>query len=149
MSEGSPDSEKAVSHDGYPLARSIFVYAIITFVAGFVFGVIRELLLIPMAGKSAGHWIEFPFMLLATWAAAIYAKQRLVNPDRKTLLALGLFGTLLLILIESSFALYVVQMPLHKYLVSFDVMAGALFPWGLAFMLAAPQLTVLQKGNSQ
>lgn len=147
MSDDGSGQSEAARHEGYPLARSIFIYAIATFAAGFVFGVLRELVLIPIAGKTAGHWIEFPFMLLATWAAAVYARQRLIDPDRRSLLVLGIGGTMLLLLIESSFALYVVQMPLPAYLASFDVTAGALFPWGLLFMILAPQLTSLKRRN--
>ena len=101
-------------------------------------GAVRELLLIPMLGSELGYWVEFPLVTLAVVAIA----WRLValRPGRATSawLAAGAIGVAMLLTFESALALLVFGRPLSTYLASFDVTRGALFPIGLAVMLAAP-----------
>ncbi len=47
---------------------------------------------------------------------------------------------IILLALEAMFALYVVQLPLEKYLASFNVLKGELFPFGLLAMAIAPLL---------
>ena len=53
---------------------------------------------------------------------------------------MGVVGVILLVAIESSFALGVLRRPLSKYVASDDVTAGALYPWGLLWMAVAPMV---------
>ena len=122
----------------HTFVKTIMFYGGVTFIAGFFFGVLRELVFIPLAGNRAGHWIEFQLMLAATTVVAFLAVKKLPDPSRRKLLQLGIAGVLLLLLIESTFALYVMRVPMEKYLASFDVSAGELFPFGLLFMCIAP-----------
>ncbi len=133
----------------HAFVKAILFYGGVTFVAGFFFGALRELVFIPLAGNRAGHWIEFPLMLAATAAIAFFAVKRLPDPSRRKLLQLGIAGTLLLLLIEGAFALYVLRVPMEKYLASFDVSAGQLFPFGLLFMCIAPYAIHLVGRRSQ
>ena len=50
--------------------RAILIYGTLAFAAGFVFGVVRELLLIPWLGRGAGKSLEFTIMLAITFALA-------------------------------------------------------------------------------
>ncbi|MGE3244938.1 MAG: hypothetical protein AB7F96_10965 [Beijerinckiaceae bacterium] len=126
------------AESAHVLIKTILFYGGIMFLIGFAFGVARELVFIPLAGKRAGHWVEFPMMLAATaWMAQI-TSSRLREATTGTLLALGMFGTAVMLLIESGFALYVLRLPPKDYLAGFDVTKGELFPWGLAFMALAP-----------
>lgn len=120
--------------------RAILVYGTLTFAAGFVFGVLRELALIPLLGRDAGRWIEFLIMIAATFATARIALRQIRTATGGAMLALGLGGTAFLLLLESTFALYVMRVALKTYLASFNVLDGELFAWGLAFMIAAPAL---------
>ncbi|MEM5517227.1 hypothetical protein WNY37_09715 [Henriciella sp. AS95] len=52
----------------------------------------------------------------------------------------GVLGTLILLLIESLFALGIMGMTISQYLTSFDVSNGRLFPIGLLAMALAPLL---------
>ncbi len=122
----------------HALVKAILFYGGMAFGAGFLFGILRELVFVPMAGRLAGHWIEFPFMLAAIALIARYAVRRLHDRRTKYLLALGIAGTLVLLAIESGFALYVMRVPLQLYLASFNIAKGALFPFGLVFMSFAP-----------
>ena len=120
------------------LIKAILFYGCVVFAAGFVFGVLRELVLIPMTGRLAGRWIEFLVLLVAVAWIARMAVQRLHDRRRKYLLALGIIGTLIMLAMESLFVLYVMRLPWEKYMASFDVTAGELFVFGLLFMCAAP-----------
>ena len=120
------------------LLRAILVYGTLAFAAGFVFGVIRELVLIPLLGKTAGKWAEFIPLIGAIFFVAAFALRQLKTPDKRALLIMGLGGVAVLLMFESLFALYVMQVPLAAYLESFNVLKGELFVWGLAMMAVAP-----------
>jgi hypothetical protein len=120
--------------------RAILIYGTLAFAAGFVFGVVRELLLIPRLGRGAGKSLEFAIMLAITLGLARYATGKLRQPTSGQLIALGIGGMVILLALEAMFALYVMQLPLEKYLTSFDVLKGELFPWGLLAMAIAPLL---------
>ena len=87
--------------------------------AGFLLGAIRELVLIPAFGRSAGRLIEFPLMLsaVAIIAAAI-SRRRPAGAAAPAKLAVGIIGVILLVAVESSFALGVLHRPLAEYLAS-------------------------------
>lgn len=120
------------------IGRAAVVYGIAAFAIGFVFGVIRELALLPLAGRRMAHAIEFPFVTLAVCIAAWRIVLWREAWSAKALALWGVCGTLVLIALESIFALYVVGVPLAAYLEGYNVAQGALFPFGLAIMIAAP-----------
>lgn len=113
------------------------VYGLIAFGMGFLFGALREILLIPLLGQAGGHWAEFPLVT----GAVCYLGYRFgrgigLRPDTW---GVGLGGVAVLLLIEAPFALAVMRQPLEVFLASFDVRQGALFPFGLAAMALAPR----------
>jgi len=115
------------------------LYGLLSFAAGFVFGALRELVLIRAFGAAAGHLIEFPLMLVAVAAlAAVLFRTQRVGAAAWTRLVAGGIGVIVLVAIESTFALGVLRRPVAEYLASYDVTAGALFPWGLLWMAVAP-----------
>ena len=52
------------------MLRTAFVFGAATFAAGFVFGVIREMVFIPLLGRGIGKWLEFFIMLGMSYAPA-------------------------------------------------------------------------------
>ncbi|MDP4593387.1 MAG: hypothetical protein NWT00_02330 [Beijerinckiaceae bacterium] len=120
------------------LVKAFLLYGGLAFGAGFVFGLLRELAFVRLAGRQAAHWIEFPLMLAAIGLIALYCVKRLHNRQTKYLLFLGIAGTIVLLAIESGFTLYVMRVSLYQYLASFNIANGALFPFGLFFMSIAP-----------
>lgn len=132
-------SEDAPAPDPFlQLLRAILSYGALAFAAGFVFGVLRELVLIPRLGRSFGKGLEFAIMIAITFALAHTCLKRIGPATNRRLLALGGGGALVLLALEAFFTLYVVRLSLEKYLESFNVLAGELFPWGLAAMICAP-----------
>lgn len=111
-------------------------YGALGFAAGFFFGVLRQIVLIPAFGDRMGHLIEFPFVTLTACAIGIWIGARTIAPA----LAIGLLGVAVLIAFESTMALGLMRLSLADYLAGYDLTRGELFPIGLAFMAVAPLL---------
>lgn len=114
-------------------------YGVFGFAAGFVFGAIREMVLIPKLGERLAYQIEFPLVtaavaIIGCWMARAFGLGR----SRLWLLGLGLLGVATLVAIESTFALAIMGKSMEAYLQSYNLAAGSLFPAGLAVMALAP-----------
>ena len=119
-------------------------YGLGAFGIGFLFGVLREFVLIPQLGERAGHLAEFPLVTACVVALGVWLGLRLAAPrSRMRLLATGLLGIVLLVLVESSFAIGVLGLRWADHLAAYDLTQGALFPLGLALMAVAPVLSRL------
>ncbi len=114
--------------------KSILIYGIGAFGIGFVFGALRELVLIPAFGERGGHWAEFPLVTAAICLFGYWLGSRSGS------ILTGLGGVGVLLAIEAVFALGVLRQPLLEFLAGFDVTKGALLPFGLAAMAVAPWL---------
>jgi hypothetical protein len=111
-------------------------YGAMAFAAGFAFGALRELVLIPAFGERLGRLIEFPVVTLTACAIGVWIGRRTHAPA----MALGLLGVCVLVVLESSMALGLMRISAADYLAGYDLTRGALFPIGLALMAAAPGL---------
>jgi hypothetical protein len=109
-------------------------YGGLGFAAGFVFGALRQLVLIPAFGDRAGHLIEFPMVTLTVFGIGAWIGARSAAPG----LAIGILGAAILIAMESTMSLTFAGLSLSDYLASYDVKRGALLPFGLATMVLAP-----------
>lgn len=132
-----------------PIVRAALVYGVLGFGAGFVFGTLREVVLIPAFGRAAGHWLEFIPLIAVIVLIAVMVMRRYRADTAGHALMLGLAGTLVLLVLESSFALLILGVPLQTYLAGFDITRGALFPFGLAIMTLAPVLVLLATRQRQ
>lgn len=121
-----------------PALRALFgwgaAYGALSFAAGFVFGALRELVLIPAMGERTGELVEFPMVTLAACAIGIWISPKTGAPA----LGVGLIGVAVLIVLESTLALGFAGLSLAEYLTHYDVTRGSLFPIGLALMALAP-----------
>ncbi len=113
----------------------------LSFAAGFAFGALRELVLIPALGERIGHLAEFPMVTLAACAIGVWIGPRSTAPA----LAVGLLGVAVLIAFESTMALGFMRVSLADYLAGYDLTRGALFPIGLALMALSPLAGRLSK----
>ncbi len=115
------------------------IYGLGAFLWGFVFGVLRQTVLIPQFGEQLGFWLEFPLVTIAVCILGI-SLVRKRGLSRGAALAVGGIGVALLLLIESSFAIGVLGQSIAEYLDSFDITKGELFPIGLLLMAIVPML---------
>ncbi len=111
-------------------------YGLGGFTLGFLFGALRELVLIPRFGSAPGHLIEFPMVTVCIAALGVWIGRRSTGPAG----LIGLGGVGVLLALESVLALAVLGQSPAEYLAGFDITAGALFPYGLALMAIAPRL---------
>ena len=109
-------------------------YGTLGFAAGFAFGALRELVLIPAFGDRTGHLLEFPMVTLAACAIGVWIGRRTSGPA----FVIGILGVLVPIAFESTMALGFMRVSLAEYLAGYDLTRGALFPVGLALMAFAP-----------
>lgn len=114
----------------------ILTYGAGGFFIGFLFGALRELVLVPAFGQRMAHGIEFPLVTGAVMALGFWIGRRTAPPA----LAIGLGGVAILIALESALALGVLGQSPEAYLASYDITRGALFPYGLMLMAIAPAL---------
>ena len=112
------------------------LFGSLSFAAGFAFGALRELVLIPALGEHIGRLAEFPMVTLAACAIGIWAGRK----SAASPLAIGLIGVAVLIAAESTMALGFMRISLTDYLAGYDLTRGALFPIGLALMALSPML---------
>ncbi|MDP3458602.1 MAG: hypothetical protein Q8S09_04935 [Hyphomonas sp.] len=121
-----------------PTLRSLVLwgaaYGALGFAAGFIFGALRELVLIPGLGEQTGRLVEFPMVTLAACAIGIWIGPKAAAPA----LGVGLIGVAVLIAFESTMALGFAGLSLADYLTHYDITRGSLFPIGLALMALAP-----------
>lgn len=118
------------------LLRWSLAYGLGGFALGFVFGALRELVLIPQLGLTGGRWAEFPLVTLSIAALGVWIGRRARPPA----LAIGLLGVAVLVVAESFLAVVVLRQPIEAYAAQYNVLRGALFPYGLAVMGLAPLL---------
>lgn len=119
-----------------PLFLWPFAFGAAAFSAGFLFGMLRELVLIPAFGEREGHLIEFPLVTGSVAMLGLWAGRRASPPG----FLIGFGGMAVLVLLESSLALAIMGQTLSEYLAHYDITEGALFPYGLAIMALAPIL---------
>lgn len=82
-------------------------YFTLVFGAGFVFGTIRVLLVVPRIGTRTAELIEMPVMILVSFVAARWIIRRLVAPPTMTeRIAIGFVALALLVSVEFTFVLW-------------------------------------------
>ena len=118
--------------------KRALLYGLIAFGIGFVFGALREFMLIPLLGQAGGHWAEFPLVTGAICTVGYRLGAGMGRRPDAWLVGFG--GVAVLLAVEAPFALGVMRQPVEVFLASFDISRGALFPFGLAAMAVAPRL---------
>ncbi len=109
-----------------PLPAGVLYFAV-TYSAGFLFGTLRELLLVPNFGSTVSILIETPAMLAVTYFAASWIIRRLAPPlTPLRLLGTGLIGFGCLMLAELAFAMPLRGLDAQQWLAHFSTMDGAI-----------------------
>lgn len=121
------------------LAANAGLYGLAIFVAGFVFGAVREFLLMPRFGAAQAGMIMFAAVIVAATLIARWVVTKL-EPDSGLLrlAGLGLLGAFVLALFDTAFAMGVLGYPAEAYLRNYDLNSGSLLPIGLLVVALAP-----------
>ncbi len=110
------------------------IYFGLVWLAGFAFGVVRELVLTPLMGPIWAQLGEAPFMAIVTWMVAGFVMKRNSVPP----IALGLLATALLLIVETAFAIGIRGQSVITYLDAYDVTQGTVFPLLIIWFAIAP-----------
>lgn len=123
------------------------LYGLLGFAAGFIFGTLREVVLIPLFGLSLGHWLEFiPLVAVIIWIG-IWITNKWALVEYGEALRAGILGVAVLLVFESILAIFIFGLSIAQYLASFNVLDGELFPIGLLIMAAVPAARVFLTAN--
>jgi len=122
------------------------LYFGLVFGAGFAFGIMRTLWLVPLVGERTAELIETPFMLIVVWLAARCIVGRMKALTLAHRLAIGVLALLLLLLAELGVIMFLREQSLGEYVTTRDPISGAVYLLALALFAAAPTL-VGRKGS--
>lgn len=121
------------------------LYCTVVFAAGFVLGVVRTLLVSPLAGELVAVALEAPVMLAIAWSACGWVTERLdMSQSFLDRLVMGGAALALLILAEAGAAMIAHGRSLHEFLVG-DGSSALLL--GLLAQLAFALFPLLQRRN--
>ena len=110
-----------------PFVRAGALYFIVVFIAGFILGTLRELVLVPMAGRTIGVVIELAIMLTVSWIVCGRIIRRLrVASDRNGRIVMGASAFVLLILAEFGFTHFFLGWSASEFFSGFVSFGGAL-----------------------
>lgn len=119
--------------------RAGLLYFAIVFAAGFIFGAIRELLLVPRFGQRYAELIEAPFMLAVIFLTARWlARGELSGEPAVEKLKTGFFALALLLIAEVSVVLTLRGLTIPEYIAQRDPLAGAAYMVMLLIFALAP-----------
>ena len=115
------------------------VYFGLVFGAGFAFGVIRQLLLVPRVGAMWAELIEMPLMLVVIVAAARWTVRRFrLPPGLRSPATVGGVALALLLGAEISLVIFLRGLTLRQYLESREPVSGLVYLAMLGVFAAMP-----------
>lgn len=131
-----------------PHGRAIhagLLYCVVVFAAGFVLGVLRNLLVTPLAGELAAVALEAPVMLAIAWTACGWALDRLeVSTQLLDRLLMGGVALVLLLVAEAAVAVLAQAYSLAEFFRRYGQTAMLL---GLLAQLAFALFPLLRRRN--
>lgn len=102
------------------------LYFALVFAAGWVLGLIREFLVVPLAGQITGLLLEAPIMLLVMITATRWIIQRFCVPSKLLpRLIIGLIGLGFLLISEVVGLWWVRRLSVEEYLAHLGSISGA------------------------
>jgi hypothetical protein len=121
-------------------------YGATIFGLGFLLGMLRELALAPLIGRTAVVWVEAPLILLASWFAAGWLIRRFgVWPAPPARLTMGVVAMMLLLIGEAAVAVLGFGRTLAMHLSSYLTARGALELLPQIAFAAMPLLHLVQE----
>ena len=107
--------------------KSAALYFGMVFGAGFVFGVVRTLWVVPLVGVMWAELLEAPLMLAVIVVAARSVVRRFELATRPVALSVGIAALALLLCAELSLVLGLRDMSLGEYFASRDPISGTVY----------------------
>ncbi len=115
------------------------VYFALVFSAGFMLGVMRVLLIVPVVGERPAELLELPVMVLVSLLAARWIVRRFaIGAGVTNRLSVGFTALFLLLLAEAMLVLWVQQISLSEYVSSRDPVSGSAYAIALLLFALMP-----------
>lgn len=122
------------------------LYFALVFGAGFAFGTIRTLWVVPRLGTRKAELAETPIMLAVSVAAAHWAVQRLSVPSVLSVrLGMGGVALALMLLAEFGLVLWIRGLSIRQYLAARDPVSGTVYYLMLGVFAVLPLLVARRK----
>lgn len=123
------------------LLKAGIAYFLMVFVAGFVLGIIRVLLIVPLTGVRYAELLEMPLMLVIIYYSARSIVIRFRNINRpKGYIYTGVISFLILITAELSLVFGLQGMTLSEYFASRDPVSGTAYLFSLIIFMLMPYM---------
>jgi hypothetical protein len=130
------------------ILRAGVLYFALVFAAGFVFGTVRVLWVVPRVGTMAAELIETPFMLVVVILAARWTIRRMRVPAVLSIrLGVGLLALALLSSVELTFVLWLRGLSISEYVASRDPVSGTVYAVMLGVFAIMPLLVARKIGR--
>ena len=128
-------------HDAGRVLRAAALYFAAVFSAGFVLGLVRELVLVPQIGSRAAELLEMPVMAAVMILSARWVVQRFALPSQaRYRLAVGFSALALLLILEFGLVLPLRGMSFADYWSSVDRVSGSVYYALLVLYAFLPEL---------
>lgn len=123
------------------LLKAGIAYFLMVFVAGFVLGIIRVLLIVPLTGGRYAELLEMPLMLVIIYYSARSIVIHFRNINRpKGYIYTGVISFLILITAELSLVFGLQGMTLSEYFASRDPVSGTAYLFSLIIFMLMPYM---------
>ena len=125
------------------------IYFMLVFFVGFVLGIIRVLLLVPVVGERYAELIEMPLMLITIYYSARYIVNRYSRIERESsYLYVGVIALTFLLLFEFTLVLGIRGISFEQYISSRDPVTGAAYALSLIIYLLMPFIITKKPHNT-
>ncbi|MAR90075.1 MAG: hypothetical protein SV765_16680 [Pseudomonadota bacterium] len=126
--------------------RYSLLYFALVFLAGFLLGTLRVLLLAPAVGEHSAELMEMPVMVLVCFLAARFViKKGRVRIAAKQALLIGVLALVYLLVVELSLVLWLRGISIADYLGSKKSMAGMAYLVSLLLYTLLPYAVIRSK----
>ncbi|MBX3576392.1 MAG: hypothetical protein KF723_04225 [Rhizobiaceae bacterium] len=126
------------------VSKAGFVYFLMVFAIGFMFGTVRVLFVEPRLGAVLSVALEVPLMLVIAWFAARFAVTRFAVATTKDAISAGLIGVVLLVVAETLLGIGLGQ-GLAAQIGAYGTTRGLLTSMGQVGFAAMPALAVARR----
>jgi hypothetical protein len=120
--------------------RAAATYFALVFLAGFAFGMLRVLFVLPRLGERWAELLEMPVMLVAIVLAARFVVRQFAPLPRAERIVIGVIAVALLLAAEVLLALVLQAQSLGDYISGRDPVSGAVYLVMLGVMALMPML---------
>jgi hypothetical protein len=119
-----------------------FAYALIVFVAGFVLGTLRVLLVVPRLGATTGVLLEAPLILTASWLVSRWCTEHFrVRADVGARVLVGTIAFVTLMCAEIALSVVLFHKSVSEHLAGYQSVPGAI---GLAAQVCFASFPLIQ-----